>query len=48
MTTAETVFEILTKEGGYRPLGKSITMDLLPKLPCPRIFASYGNFFGKD
>jgi hypothetical protein len=22
MTTAETVFEILTKEGGYRPLGK--------------------------
>jgi len=24
MTTAETVFEILTKEGGYRPLGKSI------------------------
>ena len=24
MTTAETVFEILTKEGGYRPLGKPI------------------------
>lgn len=24
MTTAETVFEILTQEGGYRPLGKSI------------------------
>lgn len=24
MTTAETVFEILTKEGGYRPLGKQI------------------------
>ncbi|MFC5386497.1 hypothetical protein ACFPLB_11015 [Aquamicrobium segne] len=24
MTTAETVFEILTKEGGYRSLGKSI------------------------
>ncbi len=24
MTTAETVYEILTKEGGYRPLGASI------------------------
>jgi|GEM_PF-463271 len=24
MTTAETVYEILTKEGGYRPLGKPI------------------------
>lgn len=24
MTTAETVFEILTKEGGYRPLGQEI------------------------
>src|SRR5207248_10393510 len=28
-------------------VGKSIAMDLLPKLPCPRIFASYVNFFGK-
>lgn len=26
MTTVETVFEILTKEGGYRPLGKPITV----------------------
>ncbi|RYE45557.1 MAG: hypothetical protein EOP21_06655, partial [Hyphomicrobiales bacterium] len=24
MTTAETVYQILTKEGGYRPLGKPI------------------------